>query len=134
MKTNKILTFGVFDYFHLGHLRLFKQAKKFADYLIVAVQDSNYVKKFKPDAEVFYSTEQKVELLKSIKEIDEVIIYKEATPKWLDTLNFDILGLGEDQKNERFDKLIFWCEQNNKKWVRLKRTPNISSSSIKNKD
>ena len=29
----KILTFGVFDYFHLGHLRLFKQCKKYADYL-----------------------------------------------------------------------------------------------------
>jgi glycerol-3-phosphate cytidylyltransferase len=123
--------FGVFDYFHLGHLRLFKQAKEKADYLIVAVQDSNYVKKFKPDAEVFYSTEQKVELLKSIKEIDEVIIYKEATPELLNTLNFDILGLGEDQKNERFDKLIFWCNEHNKKMVRLKRTKNISSTEIK---
>ena len=25
---NKILTFGVFDYFHIGHLRLFEQCKK----------------------------------------------------------------------------------------------------------
>lgn len=25
---NKILTFGVYDYFHLGHLRLFKQCKE----------------------------------------------------------------------------------------------------------
>lgn len=24
---NKILTFGVYDFFHLGHLRLFKQCK-----------------------------------------------------------------------------------------------------------
>ena len=38
----KILTFGVYDYFHLGHLRLFKQCKNFADYLIVAVQDGEY--------------------------------------------------------------------------------------------
>ena len=33
---NKIVTFGVYDYFHLGHLRLFEQAKKYGDYLIVA--------------------------------------------------------------------------------------------------
>ena len=28
----KILTFGVFDYFHLGHLRLFKQCKEWRIY------------------------------------------------------------------------------------------------------
>ena len=28
----KILTFGVFDFFHLGHLRLFKQCKEYADW------------------------------------------------------------------------------------------------------
>lgn len=128
---SRIILFGVFDYFHLGHLRLFKQAKEKADYLIVAVQDSNFVKKFKPNTDVFYSTEQKLELLNSIKEIDEVIVYKEVTPELLDTLNFDILGLGEDQKNERFDKLIIWCNEHNKKMVRLKRTKNISSTEIK---
>ena len=29
----KVLTFGVFDYFHLGHLRLFENAKKYRDNL-----------------------------------------------------------------------------------------------------
>ena len=33
----KVLTFGVFDYFHLGHLRLFKNCKKYGDYLIVGI-------------------------------------------------------------------------------------------------
>lgn len=33
----KVVTFGVYDYFHLGHLRLFKNAKKLGDWLIVAV-------------------------------------------------------------------------------------------------
>ena len=28
---SKILTFGVYDYFHLGHLRLFKQCKQYGD-------------------------------------------------------------------------------------------------------
>ena len=40
----KILTFGVYDYFHIGHLRLFKQCKQYADYLIVAVQDGAYIR------------------------------------------------------------------------------------------
>lgn len=128
---SKIILFGVFDYFHLGHLRLFKQAKEKANYLIVAVQDSNFVKKFKPNTEILYTTEQKEELLKSIKEIDKVIIYTEATIDFLKTIDFDILGLGEDQIGERFDKLINWCKTHNKKIVRLKRTKNISSTEIK---
>ena len=54
----KILTFGVYDYFHLGHLRLFEQCKKYGDYLIVAVQEGEYILKFKPSAKVLYNTEQ----------------------------------------------------------------------------
>ena len=46
MMMSKILTFGVYDYFHLGHLRLFKQCKNYGDYLIVAVQDGDYIKKY----------------------------------------------------------------------------------------
>ena len=47
---SKILTFGVYDYFHIGHLRLFQQCKSHADYLIVAVQDEKSILKYKPDA------------------------------------------------------------------------------------
>lgn len=49
---SKILTFGVYDYFHLGHLRLFKQCKQYGDYLIVAIQNSDYILKYKPDAKI----------------------------------------------------------------------------------
>ena len=41
----KILTVGVFDYFHYGHLRLFLQARSVADnpFLIVGVQDGEFI-------------------------------------------------------------------------------------------
>ena len=77
----KILTFGVYDYFHLGHLRLFKQCKEHADYLIVAVQNGDYILKYKPEAKILYSTEERVEILNSIKEIDEVIVYDSLSPE-----------------------------------------------------
>lgn len=57
---SKILTFGVYDYFHLGHLRLFKQCKQYGDYLIVAIQNSDYILKYKPDAKIMYSNEERV--------------------------------------------------------------------------
>ena len=128
---SKILTFGVFDYFHLGHLRLFKQAKKHADYLIVAVMNSEYVKNIKPNSQILYSTDEKVEMLNSIKEIDKVIVYNELNRKTLSKIDFDILALGEDHHAERHNDAIAWCKENNKKVVRLKRTPNICSSNIK---
>ena len=76
MMMSKILTFGVYDYFHLGHLRLFKQCKNYGDYLIVAVQDGDYIKKYKPDAKVLYTTAERVEMLESLRIVDKVVVYE----------------------------------------------------------
>lgn len=127
----KILTFGVFDYFHLGHLRLFEQCKEYGDYLIVAVQDGEYILKFKPDANVLYSTGERVELLSSLKIVDKVLVYDTVCVDTIKKIEFDILALGEDHKGQRFDEIEQWCIENNKKIVRLKRTPGICSSDIK---
>lgn len=127
----KILTFGVYDYFHLGHLRLFKQCKEHADYLIVAVQDGDYILKYKPEAKILYSTDERKEILESLRPVDEVIIYESLCPEYLETVDFDILALGEDHKGGRFDIAEKWCIDHGKKVVRLKRTPGICSSAIK---
>lgn len=129
----KILTFGVFDYFHLGHLRLFKQCKEHADYLIVAVQDSDYILKYKPDAKILYSTDERIEMLEAIKVVDEVIVYESVSPETLEKIEFDVLALGEDHVGDRFQKAEDWCKKNGKEVVRLKRTPGICSSDIKKK-
>ncbi len=129
---NKILTFGVYDYLHLGHLRLFKQCKQHADYLIVAVQDGNYILKFKPDAKVLYSTEERVEMLEALRIVDEVVVYETVGVPALEKIDFDILALGEDHVGARFDEITKWCEEHGKSVVRLKRTPGVCSSDIKN--
>lgn len=129
---SKILTFGVYDYFHLGHLRLFKQCKKYGDYLIVAVQDGDYIKKYKPDAKVLYTTAERVEMLEALKIVDKVVVYESVEPKFLESVDFDILALGEDHRGGRFDVVEQWCKEHGKKVVRLKRTEGICSSDIKN--
>ena len=128
---NKILTFGVYDYFHLGHLRLFKQCKEYAEYLIVAVQDGDFILKYKPDAKVLYSTEERIEMLEALKVVDKVITYKQISVETIKNIDFDILALGEDHKGSRFDEVENWCNEHGKKVVRLKRTPGICSSEIK---
>lgn len=128
---SKILTFGVYDYFHLGHLRLFKQCKQHADYLIVAVQDSDYILKYKPTAQIRYSTAERVEMLEALRIVDKVIVYDSVCVETLEKIDFDILALGEDHKGGRFDEVEKWCNEQGKKVVRLKRTPGICSSAIK---
>ena len=85
----KVLTFGVFDYFHLGHLKLFENAKKLGDYLIVAVQDGDFILKYKPAAKIFYTTDQRLELINSLKIVDEVVTY-ENVDETIKKIDFDV--------------------------------------------
>lgn len=128
---SKILTFGVFDYFHIGHLNLFKQCKQHADYLIVAVQDGKSILKYKPDAEIFYSTEDRVEMISALSIVDEVVVYDSVCIGELEKIDFDILALGEDHIGERFDRIVNWCDEHGKSVVRLKRTAGVCSRSVK---
>ncbi len=126
----RIITFGVFDYFHLGHLRLFENAKKHGDYLIVAVQDGDSILKTKPNAKVLYTTEQRFDLVKALRVVDEVVIYQDVD-KTLPEMDFDIFAIGGDQTHEGFQRAVKWCEMNGKEVIRLPRTPGICSSEIK---
>lgn len=127
----KILTFGVFDYFHLGHLRLFENCKKHGDYLIVAVQDGDFILKYKPEAQILYSTQERLELVSALRVVDEAIIYESVTPETLQGIDFDVLALGSDHTGERFQICEAWCREHGKSVVRLPRTPGICSSDIK---
>lgn len=126
----KVVTFGVYDYFHLGHLRLFKNARALGDYLIVAVQDGDYILKTKPNAKVMYMTEERKELVGALRVVDKVVEYTDVDVT-IKTLDFDVFAIGEDQNHEGFKRAIKWCEDNGKEVVRMRRTPGICSSEIK---
>lgn len=126
----KVLTFGVFDYFHYGHLKLFERARMMGDYLVVAVQRTEEIHKTKPDAKLMYTLEQRMEILSSLRQIDEVIPYSQVAED-IKKIDFDVLALGGDQNHEGFQKAVVWCNANKKIVKRLERTPNICSSQIK---
>ena len=126
----KVLTVGVYDYFHLGHLRLFEKAKKLGDYLVVAVQTDECILKTKPNAKVLYTTEQRIDLVKALRIVDEVITYQDVD-EIIKKVDFDIFAIGGDQNHVGFQRAVKWCEENGKKVVRLPRTPGICSSDIK---
>jgi cytidyltransferase-like protein len=131
-KLKTVLTVGVFDMFHYGHLRLLQRAKALGDKRIVAVQDSEYILKYKPDAVIVYTTDERVAIIDSLKYVDETIIYKDVDIK-VTEVDFDILALGEDQIHAGFRKAMKYCKEHNKEIAVLERTKNISSSELKEK-
>lgn len=126
----KVLTVGVFDYFHLGHLRLFERAKEYGDYLIVAVQDGDFVLKYKPNANILYTTEERVDIVKALRVVDQVVLY-ENVDDFVKTIDFDVFAIGGDQMHQGFKNAVIWCEEHDIEVVRLERTPGICSSQIK---
>ena len=127
----KVITVGVFDYFHLGHLRLFENAKKLGDYLIVAVQDGKCILKTKPDAKILYTTEQRLDLVRALRVVDEVITYEDVD-RTLPEVDFDVFAIGGDQTHPGFQRAVKWCEEHGKEVVTLPRTEGISSTMLRN--
>ena len=121
----KVITYGTFDLFHYGHLRILERSKQLGDYLIVAVStdEFNEIKGKK----CIYPYEHRAEIVKAIKYVDLVISEKNWEQKASDIQKYsvDIMVMGSDWEG-KFDELSSLC-----KLVYLPRTPGISSSEIK---
>ncbi len=131
-KYKKVLTVGVYDLLHKGHVDLYRRAKGLGDYLIVAAQDSDFILKYKPTAQVMNSTEDRKFMIKSIRYVDEVITYTDVDEIVRD-VEFDIFVTGPDQCHDGFQRAIKWCEEHGKEHIVLSRTEGISSSELKSK-
>ena len=127
----KVITFGVYDLLHIGHVLLFKRAKELGDYLIVAVQDDEVIKKYKPEAEMVYSTEERLLMVGAIKYVDEVVVYKDVYHD-IQIVDFDVFAKGPDQSHEGFQNAVEWCVSNGREVVTIPRTEGISSTLLRN--
>ena len=125
-----ILTVGVYDMLHIGHILLFKRAKELGDKLVVAVQDSDVILKYKPGTKMVYTTEERVYMVSAIKYVDEVVIYRDVD-KDIQNIDFDVFAKGPDQTHEGFQKAVNWCEEHGKEVVVIPRTEGISSTMLR---
>lgn len=131
-KYRKVLTVGVYDLLHKGHVELYRRAKGLGDYLIVAAQDGDFILKYKPTAKVLNSTEDRKYMIKSIRYVDEVITYTDVD-KIVQNVDFDVFVTGPDQCHAGFQRAIQWCEEHGKEHIVLGRTDGVSSSELKAK-
>lgn len=131
-KYRKVMTVGVYDLLHKGHVELYRRAKGLGDYLIVAAQDGDFILKYKPTAQVMNSTEDRKYMIKAIRYVDEVITYTDVD-KIVQEVDFDVFVTGPDQIHAGFQRAIQWCEEHGKEHIVLGRTDGISSSELKAK-
>jgi glycerol-3-phosphate cytidylyltransferase len=121
MKT--IITFGTFDVFHIGHLRLLQRAKLEGTRLIVGVSSDtlNYSKKKRYPV---YEEKSRMDIVNALECVDEVFLEEslELKPQYIHQYNADMLVMGDDWKS-KFDDMP--CEVKY-----LERTPTISTTTL----
>ena len=121
----KVITFGTFDVFHIGHVSILERAKSYGDYLIVGVStdDLNFSKK---GCKPIYSEKDRKKIIKSLRCVDEVFSETslELKRQYINDFNAEILIMGDDWKG-KFDNHKDQCEV-----IYLPRTPSITTKEI----
>ena len=92
-----VFTNGCFDLLHAGHVRLFHEAKKLGDVLIVALNSDASVRRLKGPSRPIFPLRERFEILAAVADIDYLTSFGEATPqKIIAALRPDVLVKGGD--------------------------------------
>ena len=126
---------GVFDLFHVGHLNMFKRAKEQCDYLIVGVVTDESVRKNKK-VEPFVPFEERVEMIKSCRYVDEVVAIPQNYGDTIDAWklhHFDVQFSGSDYiDDEKWLAKKEFLEKHGAELVFFSYTQSTSSTKLKN--
>lgn len=121
----KVITFGTFDMFHIGHLSIIERAKKLGVHLTVGVSSDalNFSKKQRYP---ICSEDDRMRIVRALACVDEVFLEEslELKADYIKKYNADCLVMGDDWEN-KFDHLQSLC-----KVVYLPRTPAISTTQL----
>jgi D-sedoheptulose 7-phosphate isomerase len=94
-----VFTNGCFDIIHPGHIDLLNRAKQLGTKLIVGINSDSSVRRIKGEPRPFFSQDDRAEILKNLKAVDEVKIFDETTPeKLIKQIKPDVLVKGGDWK------------------------------------
>ncbi|MGY6587768.1 MAG: adenylyltransferase/cytidyltransferase family protein [Wenzhouxiangella sp.] len=124
-KGKTILTYGTFDMFHVGHVRLIQRMAELGERVIVGVSTDAF--NLKKGKRAIFSYHYRAEIISALKGVDHVIPEESWEQKVEDIRrhDVDILVMGEDWAG-KFDHLRAWCE------IRyLPRTQNVSTTTIR---
>jgi glycerol-3-phosphate cytidylyltransferase len=87
---------GVWDLFHVGHLNVLREAKKFGTHLIVGICCDEIVKLTKKDPPIVLDKWRR-EVLDSISIVDSTVIYRDLDYfKMVEFLGAEVFAVGEE--------------------------------------
>ena len=96
-----VMTNGVFDILHAGHVSYLANARKLGDRLIVAVNSDASTKRLKGESRPVNPLEQRMIVLGALESVDWVVSFEEDTPQRLIAgILPDLLVKGGDYKPE----------------------------------
>lgn len=121
----RVITFGTFDVFHVGHLRVLERARALGDHLTVGVStdELNIRKKGRPPV---FTQGERVGIIAALRCVDEVFLEESLELKRQYLLHYtaNVLAMGNDWAG-RFDEFGDICRV-----VYLERTPAISTTAV----
>jgi len=121
----RVITFGTYDIFHVGHVNIIERAKLHGEHLIVGVSSDklNISKKGRPPV---YCEGDRQHIIRSMRCVDEVFLEEslELKAEYIKYYNADILVMGDDWQG-KFDHLKDICQV-----IYLPRTPSVSTTEI----
>ena len=120
-----MITFGTFDVFHVGHLRVIERAASLGDRLVVGVS-ADALNLAKKGREPVFTQAERLAIVAALRAVDEVFIEESLELKrhYLEEYAADVLVMGDDWEG-RFDEFRDVCEV-----VYLPRTPAISTTAL----
>lgn len=145
-KSKTVAVSGGFDPLHVGHIRMFQEAKKLGSKLIVILNNDNWLRAKK--GFVFMSQKERKEIIKSFEIVDEVVITEhkindndKSVCRELEKVKPDIFANGGDRKSEKDIPEVAICNKHKIEMVfnmgtggKLQSSSLLVERAIKNKD
>lgn len=103
---------GSWDLFHLGHLRYLLKARETCDYLIVAMDSDEKIRKRKGSSRPIIPEDERKELIQLLNIADDVVVKDENAPKWslIKAVRPDVLiAIKDNYSDEEIEKLEQIC-------------------------
>lgn len=121
----RVITFGTFDVFHVGHVNILERARSFGTELYVGVS-SDQLNFSKKNRYPIYSEEDRRHIISALACVDYVFSEEslELKAEYIRKYEADILVMGDDWQG-KFDDLSDLCQVKY-----LPRTPSVSTTEI----
>ncbi len=98
-KKNVVAVSGGFDPMHMGHVRLFSEAKMLGDKLVVILNGDSWL--IRKKGRLFMKAKERAEIIKTLKPVDDVYVYnskRDDVCGALKKIRPDIFANGGDRK------------------------------------